>query len=185
MPVVEIAWWTPSEAFDADKSIINPALDFTKSVDGCNAVYSGFAEEENTFFLFLVWETLEHHKKLMAHPEYPKITRLLPTIGAGGINVYHVEFNKDFTPAVGQDQEELYETLSANGSLIEEVLPEEHRPAVYGQTVEDPTKFYGSIGWKSTAFHGEVVQQPQILAQVMKIREVVDYKLLHVNFKKH
>ena len=37
MPVVEIAWWTASDAFVADKSLITPGLDFLKKVEGCNA----------------------------------------------------------------------------------------------------------------------------------------------------
>ncbi|KAF8885685.1 hypothetical protein CPB84DRAFT_1850290 [Gymnopilus junonius] len=199
MPVVEIAWWSPSEAFEADKSIIIPALDFLKSTDGCNAVYSGFAEEEKTHFLFLVWETLEHHQNLIAHPEYPQVTRLLPTVGEGGIKLYHVEFNKDFLPAIsapsteilamtlkeGKTKDELYTILGAIASNIDKDNTPEHRHATFGPTVEDPTKFYLSIGWKSAAFHGEIVQQPHIFAEILKLRETVDYKLLHVNFAKH
>ncbi|KAF8885686.1 hypothetical protein CPB84DRAFT_1788151 [Gymnopilus junonius] len=198
MPIVEITWWAPSKAFEADKSIINPALDFLKNTDGCNAVYSGFAEEENTYFLFLVWETLQHHQKLMAHPEYPQVTGLVPTIGEGGIKMYHVDFIRDFIPAVsapsteileialkeGRSKEELFRIITENGVNIEKFLPAEHRPVTLGTTLEDSNKFFGSIGWKSAAFHQEVVQQPHILPEIEKLKEMTIYKLLHVNFVK-
>ncbi|KAF8885687.1 hypothetical protein CPB84DRAFT_1750097 [Gymnopilus junonius] len=198
MPVVEIAVWTPSEAFEDDKSIINPALDFLKNTDGCKAVYSGFAEEENTYFLFLVWETLQHHQNLIAHPEYPHVTHVVPTIGAGGIKMNHVEFNKDFIPAVsapsteilemalkeGKTKGELYTLLGLISSSIDEGNIPEYNPATFGPTVEDSTKFYLTAGWKSSAFHLKAVEEPERVAAILKLREIVDYKLVHVNFTK-
>ncbi|PPQ83568.1 hypothetical protein CVT26_003974 [Gymnopilus dilepis] len=215
MPVVEIAWWTASDAFVADKSLITPGLDFLKKVEGCNAVYSGFAVEENTYFLFLgtlspfpllflnlthslphtVWETLQHHKDLIAHPQYPQILGLGPTVGEGGIKLYHVAFQKDFTPALsapfteilamnlkeGKTKEGLEEVLDKIASGIDKDNTEEYRPVTRGATVEEPEKvFYLSIGWKSPEFHKQIVEQDHILPDILQLREFVDYKLAYL-----
>lgn len=149
-----------------------------------SSVYYGFGEENNmTCFLILsmsrksasfslsnlliiwllsVWETYGHHESLMNRPEYPQIIGLSPSVGAGGIQMNHIEFIHDFIPLFdapsteiltlklkeGKSKEDVYNILQA---LVPKVaaLNDKYAPGSWGQTLEETDKFYLVTGWDS------------------------------------
>lgn len=196
MPVVEIVWWQASEALLADPEIIKPSLEYISKVDGCLGIYSGLAEEDNkTVYGFIVWETLEHHQALINHPEYPAILGLAPSVD-GELKLHHVGFTKEFVPALtaptteilgitlkeGKTKEDLYKILGSLATKIE--AENKHGPVTWGQTVEDPQKFWLTIGWDSVKAHMAIVGEPSILADVTILRSTADLIMFHASLKK-
>ena len=108
-----------------------------------------------------VWESYEHHKTLMAHPEYPQIIGLGPSVG-GEVSVNHVNFVKDVDASLSAPVTELLamtlqegktaDDFAKAGAAIAEQLDianPTHAPVTWGQTVEDEKKFYTTVGWDS------------------------------------
>ncbi|KDR82943.1 hypothetical protein GALMADRAFT_134467 [Galerina marginata CBS 339.88] len=197
MPVVEIAWWPASDALLADPTVVGPALEYISKVDGCLGIYSGLAEEDKkTVYAFIVWETVEHHKTLMKHPEYPAILGLAPSVG-GELKLNHIEYIQDFVPALtaptteilgislreGKTREDLEKALAAVNSKVEVANPK-YAPVAWGPTVEDPQKFWLNIGWESAKAHGDIMKQPSFLPELTELRSTAVLNMHHVSLKK-
>ncbi|KAF8885684.1 hypothetical protein CPB84DRAFT_1733897 [Gymnopilus junonius] len=202
MPVIEIASWVPSKAYLADPTILKPALDFLKTVDGCKDVYTGVAEEQSTLFLFVVWESFAHHKALINNPEYPQVIGLGPSIaskeeGGSGVTVYHVEFINPFEPSQsaptteilaitlkeGKTKEDLTNVVNTMSAKINAENPK-HAPVTWGQTLEDEQKFYLTIGWDSSDAHRQIIGDASFLPILTDLRATAVLKMVHVSFKK-
>jgi len=198
MPVIEITTIALSEAFLADPSILTPALNFLVNVDGCLGLYHGIPEEdEKTIFLFIVWETFEHHKALLDHPNYPSIIGCDPSVGTGGVTIKHVEFLQDPIPALiapvteiftmtlkeGKTKEDLYEVLSKIGAKMAVDAP---YPSALGEIREEPGKGYALVlGWNSSKEHYDLVGQDSYKAHIQTLFDTVDFKMFHAALKKH
>ncbi|KDR82944.1 hypothetical protein GALMADRAFT_238635 [Galerina marginata CBS 339.88] len=198
MPVVEIAWWPASDALLADPTIVAPALEYISKVDGCLGIYSGLVEEDKkTVYAFIVWETVEHHKTLMKHPEYPAVLGLAPSVG-GELKLNHVNYIKDFVPALtaptteilgitlkeGKTKEDLENVLNKLAVRID-AANSKYAPVTWGPTVEDPKKFFLSIGWDSAKAHGDIVGEPSFLPDLTELRSTADLNMSHASLKKH
>lgn len=199
MPVIEITSFALSEAFLADPNILTPALDFLVKVNGCLGIYHGIPEEdEQMIFLFIVWETFEHHKALIDHPNYPNIIGFRPSIGAGGVTIKHVEFIQDPFPALsaptteilemtlkaGKTKEDLYDVLKILASKMDVEAP--YPPVSRGEVREEPGKSYFLVlGWNSSKEHLNLVGQPSYKPAIQQLFDVVEPKMFHAALKKH
>jgi len=199
MPIFEIAELVASEAFLADPNIITPALDFLVKVDGCLGLYHGIAEEDKKpIYLVIVWETFEHHKALIDHPEYPGIIGLGPSVVPGGIKVKHVNFIQDPFPALsaptteivditlkeGKTKEDFYEAMTVLASKLAVDAP--YPQVAWGDSHEEPGKRYGLVlGWNSSKEHFDHVAQPSYVTLIQNVTNTVEGKMFHVAFNKH
>ncbi|KAF8885696.1 hypothetical protein CPB84DRAFT_1964700 [Gymnopilus junonius] len=199
MPLVEIAWWTPSEAYLADNSIIKPALDFLKTVEGCKHIYSGLSETDTdkTLFLFIVWETYDHHAALMAHPDYPQNVGLGPTAGSE-VSVTHVAFTKDVDASLSAPVTEILAMTLQEGKTKEDFLKAgqaiaeqldlanpKHAPVTWGRTLEDEKKFFTTVGWDSAEVHKEVITSAPLVPSRTELRNAVTFHMSRAKLVKY
>ena len=108
-----------------------------------------------------VWETYEHHQKVMESPQYSKVLDLAKPLSVGDFQIQHIPVDVDPTaaftapitefgylkPKEGKDKECLG-ILQESGDLVcaaKGVRP----PALWGEIREDPGQYRGSIGWES------------------------------------
>jgi len=168
-------------------------------VDGCLGLYHGITEEDKTtIFIFIVWETFEHHKALMDHPEYPGIIGLRPSFVPDGVKMKHVQFIQDpftalsapiteiadMTLKEGKTKEDLAEVLAVSASNFEADAP--YLPAAWGESREEPGKGYVLIiGWNSSKEHLGIVAKPSYATPIQNLVNTVDSKMFHVALKKH
>ncbi|KDR82942.1 hypothetical protein GALMADRAFT_238631 [Galerina marginata CBS 339.88] len=196
MPVVEIAWWPASDALLADPTIVAPALDYISKVDGCLSIYSGLAEDKKTVYAFIVWETIEHHKELMKHPEYPAVLGLAPSVG-GELKLNHITYVQDFVPSLtapiteilgltlkeGKTKEDLVNVFNNVGQIID-AANSKYAPVAWGQALEDPQKFWVTLGWDSAKAQEDFAHQPSFLPSLMEMQSIAVPSLQLVSLKK-
>ncbi|KAF9565770.1 hypothetical protein CPC08DRAFT_815258 [Agrocybe pediades] len=199
MPVVELATWVLSDACLKDKTLLNPAIDFFKAgAAGVKSVHYGIAEEDQkTMYLFVVWESLEHHKALMARPDYPKCIGLGPTIGEGGLKMRHIEYLYDFMPALTAPVTEVFLMKLKDGKTMKDVdavfqplgdaidkFNVNNYPSNRGKVIEDPKQYCITIGWDSVKAHTDCVGQESFKPFIEGIYNLADeMNLIHVPLK--
>ncbi|PPQ95303.1 hypothetical protein CVT25_001034 [Psilocybe cyanescens] len=164
MPIVEITSWEATNAYIADPSIFKPVVEGITKSDGCIGIHSGLVEEDRKrFHSFIVWETLEHHKALTSQPSFAEWLKIIQSVKVGESKTSHVDFVKDFTPALtaptteilwmtlneGKTKEDLYNILSTMATKID-AGNAKYAPVTWGPTLEDSNTFYLTIGWDST-----------------------------------
>jgi len=201
MPIIEIAAPTASEAFLANPNIITPALDFLLKSDGCLGIYHGIAEEDKkTIILIVVWESSEHHKALMDHPEFPDIIGFGPSLGPDGLRFKHIDVNFIQDPFIafdaptteivevtlkeGKTKEDLYEVLAVLASQLDVDAP--YPPVAWGESQDEPGERYGLVlGWNSSKEHFDLVGQPSYVTPIQNLFNAADLKMFHAALKKH
>ncbi|CAA7262944.1 unnamed protein product [Cyclocybe aegerita] len=202
MPILEICQWKVSKAFLEDPSSLGPAFDQVSAATGCHGVYSGLAEEDKeSVWLFIPWDTYEHHQTLIKDPSYPSlIEKLKPSFATNpkDLAMSHVDFNEDTTPGLtapctevvkavlkdGKTKTDLDAVMADVGSRIE-AEKGSYPPVVWGPTIEDPNVFFLVVGWDSSKTHFDVVGQESFKIPLQNLRETADLHMVHVSFKKH
>jgi hypothetical protein len=115
----------------------------------------------STLDVLLVWETYEHHKKLMEREDYGQLLQDLKPVASGPLEVQHVEFNKDptavFTSPVaefatlkvkpGISQEAFLLALEALAEAV--VKAPACHSVVFGETREHRGVWVALLGWDS------------------------------------
>jgi hypothetical protein len=109
-----------------------------------------------------VWESYEHHQKLINSPGYASIVEALKPAVAGKSERDHFEITVDPTKAFDEAQTTEIVILKAKGESIDGIqeciarlrteldkAPNAFPPAVWGESIEEPGKFIGCIGWTS------------------------------------
>ncbi|KAI0269756.1 hypothetical protein BC834DRAFT_863201 [Gloeopeniophorella convolvens] len=163
----EFVFWPAGDGYRNDQSVSNPAFQFLKD-HKAEAIFHGLQVEEPAFGLIVVWDKIQVHKDLMADAvEYPKLLNLLkPTMGGGDIDMSHVDFLIDPTPAFKAPITEIAftspktpEDKEAVQARLEQIVSLANGPtktafgAAYGPVVEKPDTFVLVVGWDSVEAH--------------------------------
>jgi quinol monooxygenase YgiN len=114
-----------------------------------------------SFIVLSVWETYEHHKKLMEGKDYGQLVQDLKPALSGKLVMQHVDFDADstttftspatewvtFTVKPEVTQEELVATFKKlAGELLK--VPSCHS-AIHGQSREHKGRVVAALGWDS------------------------------------
>ncbi|KAJ3501216.1 hypothetical protein NLJ89_g9440 [Agrocybe chaxingu] len=172
MPVYEVVQSPISEVGLKDRTLLQPVADLHTATDGCNGMSFGTTEEDPSIgWMFISWDSYEHHKALIDsiidNPAYSTLTDSLNTFwakGPEGVSIVHVTFEQDPTAALtapcteivsltlreGKTKDDLYATLVAFRDAGMEKEKGIHPPLTYGQTREDPNKFFLVVGWDNS-----------------------------------
>ncbi|KAJ7288249.1 hypothetical protein C8J57DRAFT_1279563 [Mycena rebaudengoi] len=194
MPTVQIATFLASDEFVANPEIFRAPVDVIKTTDGHIGSYYGFqVEESKTGYFVTVWESYEHHQRLIADPSYGTLLQALKPASAGQFIKNHIEAKVDPTAALSSPAVEFVTfTLKDPGSaeklvsLLEDlakgldIAVGEHPPCFWGQSKEDHQKYLLVVGWDTVAAHWEAVKEGSALRPiVVAISEIANLEIGH------
>jgi len=200
MPTVQIAVFPVSDSFSSDPDSFKAPLEAIKTADGHIGSYYGVqVEDPKTGYFVSVWESYEHHQKLIGEPSYQSLVEGLKAAVAGKPDRNHITVSGDALVALSAPAVEFVVfTLKAGGSadtfkgLMQELAKGldtsagEHPPCFWGQSVEDKSKYLLVVGWDTVAAHWEAVKEGTALNKVVgQIKEHADLTIGHAHIKKH
>ncbi|THH26801.1 hypothetical protein EUX98_g7382 [Antrodiella citrinella] len=91
--VIEIARFEGNEAYAKNPHIIDEAFAIVAKARGCNGIWHGLQEEENTVWLVLWWESVEAHLALVNNkPVYDILGDLFAKCGSRKHYMLHTPF---------------------------------------------------------------------------------------------
>ncbi|EPQ52516.1 hypothetical protein GLOTRDRAFT_140239 [Gloeophyllum trabeum ATCC 11539] len=196
--VTELVVFAASEAYQKDNTIVNGLVDILNKTPGkINTFHGPQVEDPNKGYLFVNWESLEHHKALMASPDYPTLVEGLKPALAGDYELVHVKFDKDPTPALSAPVTEVVAIQIKEGKSEDELkkLLEQgakiQLPGVvgstYGPIIEKPGCYIMAVGWPSVEEHQAARQtkseeSTKVLGGVL---ELADFKVGHAKLTKY
>ncbi|KAG1744609.1 uncharacterized protein EDB91DRAFT_1123377 [Suillus paluster] len=182
IPTTEILIFDTSEAFRKDSSILRPALDIVSKADGVQMpVYVGVQiENPATGYMFLNWDSREHHQAAMAAPSYANLREILKSAVTSPGKMYHVIFN-DHPIALKQPvtevllvtlkdpshRAEVYDIFTKFTELSKKML-------VFGPTLEDENVIALLGGWESVEAHQTMVANPEPKAAIERLFTLVN-----------
>jgi len=199
MPVLEIALFPASNAHIADQTIMDPALAFAAKVEGSIGIYRGIQlEDKKTALLAIVWETYEHHKRMMERDDYKDVIALLTPSFAGSLDLQHVDFQRDVRNGLDARVTELTlldvkpEAKDTFSSYTKDLFNELetakgcHRPIAGAFSRENPETFALLIGWDSLEGHQEEMKKPGLAGAIEKIQTATKgARLMHFELRKY
>ncbi|KAG1744610.1 uncharacterized protein EDB91DRAFT_193608 [Suillus paluster] len=185
IPTTEIIIFGASEALRNDKSILLPALDLLSQVDGVQMpAYIGLQIEDPAIgYVFLNWDSREHHEAAMAAPSHGPLRELLKPAFTSPGKKYHVIFNSDHPIQVVLQQpvtEVLLVTLkdpsyrAEVSDLFIKFKESAKKMLMFGPTLEDENLMFLVIGWESVEAHLEAVTRPELQAPMERLRTLVN-----------
>jgi len=198
MAVVELVKFAASEAFINDQSSGKEFYDLLKSSDGCLALYYGLHQEDPKIgIITVVWETYEHHQKLMEAPHYPNFLEHAKPLSVGDFQIQHIPVDVDptaaftapitefgyLTPKEGKDEEECLRILRESGGLVS-VAKGVHPPAVWGEIRENPRHYRVIVGWEGLEAHATAAVG-ELKLVVDKTMAAFDITVVHAKLAKH
>ncbi|KAF9013224.1 hypothetical protein BDQ17DRAFT_1536908 [Cyathus striatus] len=193
-PVVEILTFPTSEAFQKDPVSTGAlGLALLTKADGCLCAYYGIqVEDANVGYLFVVWETYEHHQKWTAHPEYIPAMKGLRKCLAGKYNFQHIDFIVDPNNALGAPVTEILSLkLKSNASKRKLILAldglssqvntlrETYSPCTWGESREYPGRYTFIAGWRSKEAHTLVQTASKGSSFLKNLLEEADIAMAH------
>ncbi|PPQ77091.1 hypothetical protein CVT25_014904 [Psilocybe cyanescens] len=185
--VVAYTTFIASEAFLADKSLVDKALDYLKKREGALRYISLSSR------MFDVWETYEVIDKTLKSANFLGFMMTFNTlIEAGDCSWQHIDFDEDpfnalgspitelsiGRPKEGHPREELYSIvlqLKENSSLY----PGVHHPLTWG-VVRQTSEFVLAIGWDSVQAHLNAIQVPPAKPLAAKLSDISDLVVHHI-----
>jgi len=175
-------------------------MEAIQNADGhISSFYGVQVEDPKTGYFISVWESYEHHQKLIGEPSYASLIEGLKPAVSGKLERNHITVAGDVNSALSSPAVELVVlTLKAEGSAdkFESLMGDlakgldtsagEHPPCVWGQSVEDKNKYLLVVGWDTVEAHWEAVKAGTPLQKVVgAIQEHADLVLGHAHIKKH
>ncbi|KAG6896094.1 hypothetical protein C0992_010344 [Termitomyces sp. T32_za158] len=197
MPTVEIVRFPGSDEFVADNLVFKDCLSKLVKSEGCISTYYGIQTEDNrSAYLFVIWETYDHHMKFTKHESYPAAIASLKRAQAGPLDVQHVNFDEDaalamdapvteivtLVPKLGVDEEardimtKLKDKLNAHGSC---------HCATMGESRENKGTFFMLLGWDSVQAHYDVVNNGVFPEMIKGLYAVNQVELKHAKLIKY
>ncbi|KAJ7175941.1 hypothetical protein C8R46DRAFT_1080126 [Mycena filopes] len=198
MPTIQIA--TFAQNFSSNPEAFKAPLEQIKTADGHIGSFYGVQVEDNKIGYFIsVWESYEHHQKLTQDASYKKLIEVLKPAAAGGFERNHINVTADPNVALTSPAVEVVLFTLKAGTTAEQVTPllEElakgldaavgaHAPCVWGQSIEDKSKFLLVVGWDTVEAHWEAVKEGTSLHKVVgSIVPLADLSIGHTHIKKH
>jgi len=195
MPITEFVTFKASEAYIADSAVIQPAVKLLAEHEGVLSVFTGFEVEDPTVgYLFVVWEKLEHHEKLMQDSSYPTILSTLAAAQSGPpLSMLHFDMTDDPTKGLTAPVTDLTYMTLKEGKTKADVEPffatfawiaDLGRGFHHGQCVEKPELFVVLMGWASIEAHMEAGKAPEFAALVGDALAVMDIHVKHAKIHK-
>ncbi|KAF7288539.1 hypothetical protein HMN09_01382900 [Mycena chlorophos] len=208
MPTIQVAQFPVSSDFQAAPQKFASSLDIIKTADGhirfAPLSYYGVQveDEKNAYFISgdncrcTVWESYEHHAKLIAEPSYKTLIESLrpATADSTKFSRHHIDISTDALTALSSPATEIVVFTLKNGAgdadamapLMEELKAGldaavgAHPPCFFGQGREEKNKFVLVVGWDTVAAHWEAVKEGTSLhATVQKIAAIADIGIGH------
>ncbi|KAJ6585069.1 hypothetical protein B0H19DRAFT_409464 [Mycena capillaripes] len=199
MPTLQIATFPVSEAFVSKPEIFKAPMDVIKTAEGHISSFYGLqVEDTKTGYFVSVWESYEHHQKLIGEPSYASIIEALKPAVSGKLQRNHINVAGDVDTALSSPAVEFVVFTvkpDASAEKLETLLGElakgldaaagAHPPCVWGQGIEDKTKFL-LVGWDTVDAHWEAVKEGTgLYATIGQIKEVAGLTIGHSHVKKH
>ncbi|KAG2119396.1 hypothetical protein DEU56DRAFT_918561 [Suillus clintonianus] len=191
IPTTEIIIFDTSEEFRNDPSILRPAFDIVSKADGIQMpAYAGVQiENPATGYVFLNWDSQEHHQAMIASPLHDTLREALKPVLGGSEKIYHVIFNKHPTALQQPVTEILCLALKdpSNRAEVLDIFTKNSASPVkintFGSTLEDENLFILVGGWLSVESHwqmhkGMITSSPELKAQLERLQALTDKKHL-------
>ncbi|KAG5648345.1 hypothetical protein DXG03_004917 [Asterophora parasitica] len=192
MPTVEIVRFPASDAFVKNPLDFKDGLDILNNAAGVISTHYGIQyEDKRSGYLFVTWESYQHHQDFIQHASYPKLGAALALVPSGPFDVQHVDFDDDATPTFdapatevvfltpktkdGVRLEDFHTTLTA----LREALVKDStvRTIALGESRE--------IKGTWVMAHVDTVAKGVFPELVKNLFAVADIDLKHVEFTKH
>ncbi|KAG6874134.1 hypothetical protein C0995_005550 [Termitomyces sp. Mi166 len=197
MPTVEIVRFPGSDEFIADNLVLKDCLSTLVKFEGCISSYYGIETEDNrNGYLFVIWETYDHHMKLTKHESYPALLSALKRAQSGPLDVQHVDFDEDAALALSSPATEVV-TLVPNPGAAEEskdlvVKLRENlkvqgvcHSVALGESRENKGTWFMLLGWDSVQVHYDAVSKGALPEIIKKLYELNTLGLKHVKLTKY
>ncbi|KAJ7095800.1 hypothetical protein B0H15DRAFT_71903 [Mycena belliarum] len=200
MPTLQIATFPVSEAFLSNPEIFKAPMDVIKTAEGHISSFYGLkVEDKKSAYFVTVWESYEHHKRLIGESGYATIIEALKPAVAGKLERYHIDVTADANTTLSAPASEFVVFTLKPDATPEKLVPllEElgkgldtaagaHPPCMWAQSIEDKTKFLLIVGWDTVEAHWEAVKEgTELHATVGKIVAVADLVIGHAHVVKH
>jgi len=179
IPTTEILIFDTSIAHRNDISAItNRAFDIVFKADGCyRPGYTGgqIENEAATGYVFLNWESLAHHQKVIDGPDYGNVINALKPVFGGDAKMNHVIFNNNPIAFESPVTEVLFITLKdpSYRAEVTEILTKISNMTegrlVFGPTLEDENVIVLVGGWQSVQDHWDTVAKPEPKALIERL----------------
>ncbi|KAJ7675738.1 hypothetical protein DFH06DRAFT_946602, partial [Mycena polygramma] len=161
MPTVQIATFPVSDAFVSKPEIFKAPMEVIKTADGHISSFYGLqVEDAKTGYFVSVWDSYEHHQKLVADPSYASVIEALKPAVTGKLQRNHITVAGDVDAALSSPAVEFVVFTvkpEASGEKLVTLLEElgegldvaagAHPPCFWGQSVEDKNKYLLVVGW--------------------------------------
>ncbi|TFK86249.1 hypothetical protein K466DRAFT_600476 [Polyporus arcularius HHB13444] len=204
-PTVELVYGPATELVRQDphnKDVVATPFSVLKAQEGLIKIYYGVQHEDKvTAYHVIVWESYEHHKKLMDDTTtYPKLTGSVESVfdkSKGPVTMLHVDTTNEpykafeapvveiatFTLREGQSKSELEGLVKTLADAINANEPGTNGAfhASWGPAREKDNAFVLFIGWSSVDAHWNLVKSdPGAIALIGRCRAISDVEVVHV-----
>ncbi|RPD59179.1 hypothetical protein L226DRAFT_614020 [Lentinus tigrinus ALCF2SS1-7] len=203
-PTVELVYAPATELVRNDphnKDVVATPFSVLKAQDGLIKIYYGVQHEDKaTAYHVMVWESYEHHEKLMNDTAtYPKLTGSVESVfdkSKGSVTMQHINTTDEpykafeapvveiatFTLHEGQSKSEL-EGLMKNlaDGMNAKTEADGVLHASWGPIRENDNAFILFIGWTTVDAHWAFVKSdPGAIDTIAKCKAISDIALVHV-----
>ncbi|KAG6840522.1 hypothetical protein C0991_006195 [Blastosporella zonata] len=198
MPTVEIVRFPGSDAFVDNQLVFKECLSTLIKSEGCISSYYGIqVEDKRTGYLFVIWETYDHHMKLTKHESYPGLIDSLNLARSAPLDVQHVDFDEDAAVAFGSGATEvvtftphpdvnLKEAQELVKTLTEQLLAQKAcHSVVVGESREKKGTYFMLVGWDSVQSHLGAVSKDPFPETIKKLHALAEIDLKHTELTKY
>lgn len=201
-PSIEILKFTATDAYKADPTVFNEALELIAQAPGVIRIHSGpDAQEPQYGWLVVVWEALKYHQDAIANNEtYAKIKEALGKAAAKVEFMHDATFSADLSNALTApvteivavdvhpttDLQEFNKRRTALVDKIVELSPSIWHGGGWGATHDNDRKLWICFGWDSPeAFKTLLAGTPEVLAIIGQLRALADANLCLARLTKY
>ncbi|KAJ7784476.1 hypothetical protein B0H16DRAFT_1492642 [Mycena metata] len=200
MPAIQIISFPVSEEFSSKPELFQAPLEAIKTADGhISSFYGVQVEDVKKGYFISVWQSYEHHQKLVQQASYKSVIEGLKPAAGGDSDRNHINVAADPITALTSPALEVVVFTLKEGSTAEQLTPlfEElgkgldaavgsHAPCVWGQSIENRSKFLLVVGWDTVEAHWEAVKEGTSLhTTIGKIVALADLSIGHSHVKQH
>ncbi|KAJ6453090.1 hypothetical protein C8R45DRAFT_945286 [Mycena sanguinolenta] len=196
MPAIEISTFPLSDS--ATPELFKEPLEAIKGVEGHVASYYGLQTENNKIAYFVsVWSTYEQRSNLTSDPKYAGLLEKLKSAVTGPPTRHHFDFSGDYAAALSapsvaigvatlKDSADAAKLTTLEEDLVKafDAASGARKPTVYGQSVEDKSKFFIISGWDSLEAHQAVIAGGSLTPLVAPILAIADFSQGHAALQK-
>ncbi|KAF9468498.1 hypothetical protein BDZ94DRAFT_1245503 [Collybia nuda] len=193
MPIVEVVTFPGSDTFIKDQAVSRAVLERLARAEGFISTHNGLQfEDGRTGYLIVVWESYEHHKRLMEHEDYGGLVQSLISSTSGNLEMQHIDFDGDSTLALTSPATE-FVTFKAKPNSEEKLVSAFKRLAgelikasschcvVFGESREHKGTFMTAIGWDSVEAHQKTVEDEALKAIIDDLYAAADLEIRHTS----